>query len=849
MHSNDCLIRAADVGAALLAEKGMDGKTFDETMRKRFGREYVDNREAIFRASFGQYLDARGQAKAAALSRREAAYVDERTGPSRQGRLGEGFLSEAQVAQYKRDFARLLGERARATKTAAKARVDLATKYAALEQTSTLGVLRALRKSGFTMGIAVQARNLLSNAANQVLEGATTKPMAAIVDMITAADTRQRTVARSDLRLWGKSGYEGARDGVRDAWETLRHGATPEQLERLDLPPRTNSGHKYLDAYVSISARVSGAGDALFRGYAAKRSLASRAKAAALTELKAGKIKRGDVARRTAELYNAPTPDMELGALADASFLTFNNDNALAQGIEDFKRRGGEAGQLAAEIPLTYTRVPANIGLRFLDYLGGGLIRAGSAGRRYLPLKVGTAALAPFDMAGIGAAKAKRAEFAELMKTAFGADEATRADNQRRFAEMFARGMTGPGLAALGAYLASQGATPGYYTKEEGAERKRDEAAGIGEGSIVLGGRSYDIRFLGPAASVLLFGATIYHAYNDEGADPSKRAGKVLRAGKEALIQQTALLESAQNLSELAEHPERWAAFLGDTAQSYTPGINASLMRDVANATDTKERQAEPGDLSSPGAALSSGALGFVDAVARDIPFVRERLPERKDTFGRPLQHNRFDLVTRSKDVDPDLYISELRRLDMPAPSVKPETGEDPKAFRERAAATGQRQLEAGRVAVETDAYKRLARLPDGAELQRQVLKEAAERGKDAALATATDRAVFEHNTAVTARQAEVLAALDANPRFVQAAKPEQDRIKQAVASEFGGLRFAAEAGEPEDSVTWRFDQYRAELEAARDDAIVEQFLEGVFEPPLGESEPKLPAPFGLPRR
>jgi hypothetical protein len=135
----------------------------------------------------------------------------------------------------------------------------------------------------------------------------------------------------------------------------------------------------------------------------------------------------------------------------------------------------------------------------------------------------------------------------------------------------------------------------------------------------------------------------------------------MLDIGKDVLMQQP-LLNAAREVTEDGRTGDR----LGRMAGSFVPtGVS-----DVADALDDKQREAR----------------GFGAQVKKRIPFVRQRLPEAEDVFGRPLEHRRTAAVdptgtTTARDGEVE---RELQRLQIGIGKLKRSDAETPAQTRAR---------------------------------------------------------------------------------------------------------------------------------------------------------------------
>jgi len=561
----------------------------------------------------------------------------------------------------------LRAELARTKQAAAGSRERLNKTVGKLERTSALDTISALRKTGLLSGAKTHLRNVGGNLAFQAAEEVSRIP-SSIIDLAISSVSGRRTITGASLPATAKAGYEAATKGIREAGQILRRGMTNEDLKRLDLDREVRSGSRVIDAYVNGVFRLLGAEDRIFRTYAMRRSLESRAKAQAITESRYGKIKRGDIASRTQELVANPPEEMAAEALADAETATFNNENLVSRFLGAGRREigkypAGRVANFALDLFAPFKKTPVNIIARMIEYS---------------PVSFGKNAVQ------VATAIAKRSFTPE---------------QQRDFSETFGRGATGTALILLGYKLGLAGLMTGFADEDE-AKRNRDVAAGRTPGAILnpLTNTWHQISAFTPLGSLLTIGATIAREQTRPMKDESKRFEKVAGAATKTVAEQPLLL-GAKDISEALTRPGKVGERAGRIAGSFVP----TIVNDVGELTDPTRREAS----------------GFTGQIQKRIPILRKSLPAATDVLGRPLEDRKtafFDptLTSSARDKTNPLE-RELVRLDVGLSEPRRKDGETAGQFAARRAKAGAQLTNYGLRMVSSSSYRAATRTEQAA--------------------------------------------------------------------------------------------------------------------------------------
>ncbi len=511
--------------------------------------------------------------------------------------------------------------------------LEAGTLVSQAERTPILKTITTLRKTGLLTGIKTHIRNIAGTGVFQISEEAARVP-AAIADIAASAITKRRTISGPSLSAMSRSGYEAATKGIREAGQIIKNGVTADDLQRLQLDRELNSGSKILDAYANGVFRLLSAEDKVFRTYAYTRALQDRARSQALTEIRQGKIGQGKLGERVRELLDSPPEDIAASAIADAEVAVFTNENltsritgAVKQELK--KTKAGRVVNFMADTVMPFTKTPANIIARMLDYSPVG-----------------------FGNAGYKVAKG-------IVTQAFSAEE------QRAFAQTFGRATIGSGLIALGWKLYEAGLMTGLY-EDEPSKRTRDQAAGRIPGALLIGDTWHQLTGFAPLGNLMAIGASLAREVEQERTPESKSVERAALGVLGSAVAEQPLLEAARTLTE----PGSPAQKLGSFAGSFVP----TAVSDVGELIDQQQRDTR--------------GQGFTGQVAKRIPGVRQTLPGAIDALGRPIEDRATQVIdptrttTAREQTEP--LIRELIRLDIGLSKMKKKPQEPDDQYRAR---------------------------------------------------------------------------------------------------------------------------------------------------------------------
>jgi hypothetical protein len=508
-------------------------------------------------------------------------------------------------------------------------------------KTPPLEVVSALRKAGLLTGVKTHLRNVGGNVAFAGAEEVSRLP-ASLMDLAISTVSKQRTITGLSPMAMARSAKAAATDGVKEAWSIMRRGATPQQMQALQLGQEINSGNKVLDFYVNTVFRTLGAEDAVFRKFAFTRAVEDRALSMAKTEAKQGLIKSGDIRSRANQLAANPDPALTADAIFDSEIATFNNGNLVGDFLSAGREKigalpGGKAANFGLDVVFPFTRTPTNIIARMLEYSPVG-----------------------FGKNAVQVAKA-------IANKSFTPAE------QRAFSQTFGRGVTGSALILLGAKLGAAGLLTGF-AETDPSKRNRDVAAGRTPGAIFnpQTGTWHQIAAFTPIGSLLTIGATLQREESRPLKDESNRAANVAAAATQTIAQQP-LLIGAKEISEVVTKPGSTGERLGRIAGSFVP----TMVSDVGELTDSARREGS----------------GFTAQIQKRVPFARKALPVAVDALGQPLEDRKtafFDptLTSTAKDKTSPA-MREFVRLDLGISRPQRRPDESEAAHRERSTKFG----------------------------------------------------------------------------------------------------------------------------------------------------------------
>jgi hypothetical protein len=519
-------------------------------------------------------------------------------------------------------------------------------------RTPLLRTFVELYRAGILASGKLLLHKVTSDVTFQALEEMKRAP-AVIADMAVASRTGLRSVAAPSLRAMARSGLYAATHGLSDAGRIIREGATPEQLARYGAR-EVNSGSRIVDAYVNYTYRVYGATDAVMRSYAMRRSLEAQGRVWAVNEARNGKIEHADIAARSQELANNPTPEMQAQATTDSIFATLANDNAVTAAREGMRKKlqttaTGRGIDAVADVAVPFLRTSTNIVARTVEYSPAGMLKA----------------------ALNATSAARRAAFTE--------------GEQKSFAETFGRSVTGSSLMLLGYALAQRGYATGA-SDDDSSQARLNEATGRQANALYNPTTKtwHSVAGIGPAGTLLAMGATVYQ--DTHGERPSLMRGAVDAA--DVALNRSPLGRALELPTSRADA----ASAAGRKVGSFIP----QPVADLATLTDSHERDAR----------------GFTGQVLSRVPGMRESLPVKVDALGHEVEFRRsqvLDPTRTTSDKTGDALLAQLVEIGKGLGQSFRRPYEKAADFAERQKREGQLIETVWRDAVKTDTFQKAA--------------------------------------------------------------------------------------------------------------------------------------------
>lgn len=334
-------------------------------------------------------------------------------------------------------------------------------------------------------------------------------------------------------------------------------------------------------------------------------------------------------------------------AVQEALKSTFNDQNRFSDMMSKFRKKGSDpvskAMNIMAEGILPYTRTPANIGIRGVEYSPAGLLKS-------------------FVDLTVGVKNGKKT-------VAQGIDE-------------LAAGLTGTGVLALGIGLAA-GMVPGVRLVGEIPEDDEQEEA-TQEYAIEIGGKSYGIGWVAPATIPLFVGANLYNRLRSAEGDGELDAWDyasafigALKSGVDPILElscMSGINYAIEKMSYEETAGDKMTSLLYHAATSY-------FLQAVPTVFGQIEKAAEPNKKKT----FSNAETDVQRAVEQTIGSTFRKLPgdpyqiDSVDAYGNIQKEpdnpalrifNAFLNPTTVQDIDRSPLTMEIKRLN----SVQPES-------------------------------------------------------------------------------------------------------------------------------------------------------------------------------
>lgn len=525
-------------------------------------------------------------------------------------------------------------------------------------------------KAGLLTGPTTHFANGLGNSTMLGLESVKDAP-AVFFDFLLSKYLHTDRTKDLSLGSYTRAARDGAVAGWKHAKKVMETGVdmTSSSAHKWDQYREVTFENPILNAYTKTVFRALSAADKPFKLIAMQRSLWEQARVKAKNQGFVGE----EFDAKVEEFYTKPDMEMIINSFEAAEYAIFADNSRLAKAASGLRRGFGDGWIGAAvDTAIPFTRVPANIATRVLEYSPLGFLNGAK-------------------------------DFVTLMKLATNGDASEVARLQRKTVEQLGRSSIGATAIITGYYLAERGLTSG--SMPQGSERDQMYLEGRTPNSVLVGNRWMGVERISPMGNLLLLGAALHDLKNDPefvAEEGRKRSVGEVALGGVASIGKTITEQSymqGMNLALDALSEEHKAnAFAKNLAGSVVPNI----VRQASNVADPVMRNTDGEGL----------AEEMVNSVQNRVPGLKDNLPARIDQFGRPVPREgglkemldpfRSSVDERSKSE----VIAELSRVNATLPARKQKEGETLEQYTERAAQEGQEAYRLIQYVIQSPGYE-----------------------------------------------------------------------------------------------------------------------------------------------
>lgn len=418
-------------------------------------------------------------------------------------------------------------------------------------------------------------RNVVGNVVMKGLTGTRNAVSAGLQNALVDASKRTRTLsADSDAVAFAEQDFER----MKDALSGNRMDERSEIMRRVKVLP------KPIQKLADWNSKALDAEDMLFKRSAYIDSMARFLKARGVD------VKNG--------VPDAVLEEARGHATEDALRATFQQYSALANQLSRFER-GGPVQRLVVGSMVPFKRTPINIAKTGVEYSPVGLARG------------------IYDMR-------KKVKSGEMS-----AGEAI---------DEMASGLTGTGVALLGAFLAHMGWLAGAGDDDD-KQRYFDIAQGSQEYALTIGGHSYTIDWAAPSVLPLFVGVEAYREYKRlRGEGSEDDAGFLVRTlsalGRIAdpMINMTMLSGLSGTLKSAAYNQTNMlSGMAGQVATNYLGQFVPTLAGQVARTIDPVRRTT----FYDKNSDVPKSVQYLLQRQGAKIPGLSQKQPEYLDVWGR----------------------------------------------------------------------------------------------------------------------------------------------------------------------------------------------------------------------
>jgi len=490
-------------------------------------------------------------------------------------------------------------------------RLRLAKFMKSQDRDGWLTTIGAVRKAGLLSGLKTHLRNTAGNLgfagvreAGQAGEWA--------FDSIFSLFTGNKTIAPPGVNV-GSAVHKSLTQGLREGWQTFKHGMTLDEAGKLDVEnireldtkifsffgkpgEKMNAG---INWWVNKNFRALAAEDRVFRTYAFDKAINDGAYVIARGMKMRGELPHGmSIMEKAKQIASAPPPELTAEAMYGMEYAVFANENKVASAIESAKSKSDYI-RFTADLAMPFVKTPTNIFARMIEYSPvGGLINGGTVGK-------------------------------DIFRRGFNAEQ------QKALSQALGRGAVGTALIFAGMKLRENGMLVGMPSDVYG-ERAVQMAAGRQPLSFHYDGTYYRINELQPGAGLLLAGASIYDELQGESS-----LSEVLQTAGEVTVEMGKELPLSQGIEIASRALNSPGKFGSQYVREQLGTMVPTLMADAARASDDKVRTTHTND------------AGYMASVKERLPWLRKQLPPLTNVYGRDIESNPLHAI------DPSLHTKE----------------------------------------------------------------------------------------------------------------------------------------------------------------------------------------------
>lgn len=276
-------------------------------------------------------------------------------------------------------------------------------------------------------------------------------------------------------------------------------------------------------------------------------------------------------------------------ATKEAQKATYRDASELASAINTFKNKN-KGTKLIGEGLIPFTKTPINIINRGVEYSPIGLVN------------------------GLKSAAV------DLRKGNITASEAI---------DKVASGLTGTGIMALGAWLASLGLITGGRDEDK-KQQAFDDMQGIQNYALKIGDYTYTIDWGAPTVLPLFIGVELYNAFEQDGATAKDVIESVMKITEPVF--ELSMLQGINNAIKTAGYSQQPIVDItANTAGSYAGQAVPTALGQIARIIDDTTRTTY-NDKNSP---LPNVVQSTLQKAQAKIPFANQLLQPRLDNWGR----------------------------------------------------------------------------------------------------------------------------------------------------------------------------------------------------------------------